>query len=342
MYHLFLPILQTFILLYCFIYLSIVGMAQTRYLLDDFSDRYHATVDIHPEDQDAVFKRADIRVYDSHSQQELIHLEVEELVFEEGEVIQAMDVNFDGVDDLVIQDGQNSCYHQASYQIYLQIGNQLIQHEALTRLAQVNCGLFEIDPQSKTITTRAKSGCCWHETVRYTLVDDQPQPIESIVYDGTHRPYQLMRIRTWKGNEVKERTEKRLSATPPDIQPICSFEMKKSKKKVLVFGYGQELHYAFLTQDELVEFSYPIEDAPNKTNFLFKQHPEEYRLSFQNGSAQYVIYQIRQASAPNKIGIEVSYQNKLHDLQGDPRTITGSLTKLKDHTWKNLKYKSVD
>lgn len=127
------------------------GDAFRTYRFQDFSERYEATLEIL--DTDDVFRPGVIRVFDRDDPQTpVIEIESEELVLDldgdevranvqelpygEQSLILSGDFNFDGAEDLAVMDGQFSCYHGPSYQVYLETDEGLRHSEAFTRLGQ--------------------------------------------------------------------------------------------------------------------------------------------------------------------------------------------------------------
>ena len=89
------------------------------------------------------------------------------------------DFNFDGREDLALRNGNNGGYGGPSYDVLLfsKATGQFAKNAALTSLASENLGLFSVDKKSRTIETFTKSGCCWHQTTRYHIVNNRPLKI---------------------------------------------------------------------------------------------------------------------------------------------------------------------
>ncbi|GKV77188.1 hypothetical protein PEC106568_23620 [Pectobacterium carotovorum subsp. carotovorum] len=86
------------------------------------------------------------------------------------------DANFDHHADIILRNGNNGAYGGPSYDVYLfdVEKQQFTLNAPLTELASSNLGLFEIDDKRKTITTSTKSGCCWHQSSTYQIVNNKP------------------------------------------------------------------------------------------------------------------------------------------------------------------------
>ncbi len=145
--------------------------ASTRrsYELQDFSDRYRATLEV--EDNDEVFRPGIVRVFargnatpllevasselvlDTDGKSGKVKANVHELPYGEQSVLIYDDFNFDGIKDLAVMDGQNSCYHGPSYQVYLGTADGFQASSGFTELAQSNCGLFQVDAQARELHT---------------------------------------------------------------------------------------------------------------------------------------------------------------------------------------------
>ncbi len=89
------------------------------------------------------------------------------------------DYNFDGKPDLALRNVNNGAYGGPSYDIFLVVvpSGKFVQNEALTTLASENLGLFTVNNKTKTIETFNKSGCCWHQTVRYQVINNRPKKV---------------------------------------------------------------------------------------------------------------------------------------------------------------------
>lgn len=96
------------------------------------------------------------------------------------------DFNFDGHEDFAVQDGNNGSYGGPSYQVYLYSPSRarFEPNDAMTELIASTLGFFEVDPAARQLATAAKSGCCYHEYVRYAVIDDTPQPVYRLVEDA--------------------------------------------------------------------------------------------------------------------------------------------------------------
>lgn len=87
------------------------------------------------------------------------------------------DYNFDGIEDLAIRNGNNGVYGAPSYDVFLFTKQRFVENESLTELASNNLGMFTVNKKTKTIETFTKSGCCWHQTTRYKIVNNKPKKI---------------------------------------------------------------------------------------------------------------------------------------------------------------------
>ena len=92
------------------------------------------------------------------------------------------DINFDGHDDIALRAGNEGAYGGPSYDVYLYqpASKSFRLNGALTQLGSENLGLFSVDPQSRTLTTSTKSGCCWHQSSTWKVENNQPVLIEEV------------------------------------------------------------------------------------------------------------------------------------------------------------------
>lgn len=124
------------------------------------------------------------------------------------------DINFDSTDDIALRTGNEGAYGGPSYEIWLYQPTlkTFEKNDELTSLGSENLGLFLIDPQSRTLTTSTKSGCCWHQSSVWGIHDDQPVLIEEVTRGaGSGENANTMMVTTrklvngqWQTTEEKE------------------------------------------------------------------------------------------------------------------------------------------
>jgi hypothetical protein len=98
------------------------------------------------------------------------------------------DFNFDGTEDLAIRNGSNGGYGSASYDVYVGLNKSgnFIKSKELTELASTYLGMFDWDPKEKTILVRNKSGCCWHQIIKFEVIPKKGlSKIYEAEFDGT-------------------------------------------------------------------------------------------------------------------------------------------------------------
>lgn len=110
------------------------------------------------------------------------------------------DFNFDSLEDVAINDGNNGGYGMPSYRIYLYSSSskKYVYSKAFTDLNQDgNLGFFEIDKKKKTLTRYTKDGCCWHQTQTFDVVRGRPRLVYELTEDAM-RGDDYVRITTRK------------------------------------------------------------------------------------------------------------------------------------------------
>lgn len=289
----------SFLLLLCCL-IRYTAMA-TVFTVRNFSKDYYGKINI--DDTSQVFSPGWIAIYDQKTNKELIRVTSEELAltlhdgqpvanikelpYGEQSLIIYEDVNFDGIRDLAIEDGQNSCYHGPSFQVYLGTKNGFTEDADFTRLAQEYCGMFEINTKDKTLSTMTKSGCCWHQFSVYKVIGNKPVAIKVSELDQTHFPYTTETLEVHEGKKVTKTTTRTLDKETEGIKPILSFRLENNNKEVLLFSYENSLHYCFSDEKGHIEFAYPA-DTENE-NPVFKRTGSGGRigLTFTNKDARY-------------------------------------------------------
>jgi hypothetical protein len=320
--------------------------ARKTYPIGKFSDDYHASVTV--EDSNEVFRPGAVSIFNSKTGKRIIHVTADELTVDiaEGKAVPNIkqlpygeqsvliyeDFNFDGRKDLAIMDGQNSCYHGPSFQIYLATGSGFRPSPDFTELAQNFCGMFQVDVASKTLSTMTKSGCCWHQFNEYRVAGDRPVLVRSVedeVAGGAPLAYRKMSV--WEKGH-KRRTSYQLEEDVGHLQTFLSFPLKESNKSVVVFrAEGDMLDYALLKADGDVEFSYALDVLGYRRGAVSDEPLPEMRLareghalSFRNGKYTYTIH-----DSAERLGVSVDFNKRSVFLAGDPAGKKGGLAQLR-------------
>ena len=97
------------------------------------------------------------------------------------------DFNFDRIEDIAIRNGNDGAYNGPSYDVFLfsKTKNRFVENAPLTELASNNLGMFTVDNKNKTIETFTKSGCCWHQTTRYKVINNRPKKVYVFTEDAS-------------------------------------------------------------------------------------------------------------------------------------------------------------
>jgi hypothetical protein len=318
--------------------------ASTRrsYDVQDFSERYRATLEV--QDNDEVFRPGIVRVFARGSATPLIEVASSELVLDTGpkggkvkanvqqlpygeqSVLIYADFNFDGIKDLALMDGQNSCYHGPSYQVYLGSAGGFEASPGFTELAQSNCGLFEVDAQAREIRTMSKDGCCWHQVAIYSVRNGEPLLEREIVEDATGASSGLAqetRYRDQGGKRVADRRylwDEDGGTAAGERRILLEFRLAPAGKRIVVFANGNDAtrpYYAALGAQQRVDLLYP--DAEREA---MDYDAERHVLSFDRGDTTYRIVGDAHG-APQRM--EVAVRGKTQTLALQPGSVHGSL-----------------
>jgi hypothetical protein len=121
------------------------------------------------------------------------------LLYDEQSVVDVDDYNFDGMEDVAICTGGNGSYGMPSYNIYLssRTVGKFVYNPALSKLGR-HLGMFTVDKKARTLETFDKSGCCWHITERYKVVNNQPVKVFEEVEDATNPNSPRVKVTTKK------------------------------------------------------------------------------------------------------------------------------------------------
>ncbi|HYE15267.1 MAG TPA: hypothetical protein VD968_12545 [Pyrinomonadaceae bacterium] len=98
------------------------------------------------------------------------------------------DFNFDGRQDFAVCNGREGGYGGPSYTVFLfdRRAKRFAESRRLSRLTEAPyLGLFFPDPKTKRLVAHSKSGCCYHATEKYAVVNSRPVLVEKVVEDAT-------------------------------------------------------------------------------------------------------------------------------------------------------------
>lgn len=334
-----------------FLFLPMILPGQTMFQISNFSEKYTAKLFIDQGQEEDVFKKGKLLVLEKASGARLLSIESEEFAFDvdqegmvttnvvelpygEQSLVICRDFNFDGIKDLALMDGQFSCYHGPSYQIYLESNGRLLHSPEFTRLAQNYCGMFRVDNESKMIHVSAKSGCCWHEYTSFRIVNGLPQKALVVEEDASNYPFVHVSTTEWKGGKAIKTDEKKLDLEGLESE-LMSFKLAQNGKRLVLFvAHESNLHYALLKPGGQVEFSFPIDSRPGKADFELNQEAD--KLTFRNGNAVYQVYESKKQGRASKAGVLVRVNGKEYDLQGDLGSIRGSLRDIQNAGLENV------
>lgn len=324
----------------------IIGPIET-YRFQKFSDRYSATLEIL--DNGEVFRPGIIRIQENRTGATVIEVKSDELVLDtkdgqvktnvhelpygEQSLIISDDFNFDGVPDLAVMDGQFSCYHGPSYQVYLATATGLEHNEELTTLAQENCGFFEVDSDTRTLATMVKSGCCWHAFSTYAYVNGKLEEVRHVEEGAMSNASHMIDISGWdtkNGKRVSFSRREWVGEQDDELSVLMSFVLSPSGKRVVLYAdkSGGPLFYTALQGNE-VALLYPHDDEVGAFTYIAASD----RLSFQSGDTTYTVI------GPKGTGglhMEVTARGKTSVLKVEADSLKGSLTALTEAGLKNL------
>lgn len=119
------------------------------------------------------------------------------VLYDEQSVVNVDDYNFDGMEDVAISDGTNGSYNMPSYEIYLssRSAGKFVYSKEFSELAH-HLGMLTVNKRRKFLETFDKSGCCWHITERYRVVNNRPVKFYEMVEDATIEDESKVKVTT--------------------------------------------------------------------------------------------------------------------------------------------------
>ena len=322
---------------------------QKTFEVQDFSNDFYGKVYL--ESPSEVFSKGWVAIYEKKTNRQLIKVDSEELIsdtdeekvrvnvkklpYGEQSLIMYEDFNFDSIKDFAIMDGQNSCYHGPSYQIYLggKVKNKFVLNPAFTQLAQDYCGMFDVDRGKKTISTMTKSGCCWHQYSEYIVVGNAPKVVKIVEEDATKFPLIDVSTETWNGKKMVKTTARTIDLNEEnEVKVLFSFKTQKNGGEVVLLRREDVLYYVFINEKQNVEFAYPFDSEQENPTFTLDSNGNQTTLIFTNKGVTYKIYETEN----EKIGVQVDAGGKSSNITGNLATRKGSLRQLTGENLSNV------
>lgn len=321
--------------------------------IQDFSDRYEAIVDVNEDGgeiqgvYDAYFAEYVIFINDKKTQKNIItsyaHDFPNYLLNNENELLsnhyefpygsQSVliyeDFNFDGIKDFALMTGYFSCYGGPAFDIYLATKDGFQYNSEFSLLAHENCGLFEVDEERKFILAMTKSGCCYHEFLKFNVKENQPILIEKTTYSSTAKEKPFFAYRdyfTYEGNDTIQVTHRLIMKSESEI--LYDFYLKEENKRIMIFEQEGYLYFAIVLENGVVDYFYPQPyfDELEKT-FVYDAlfyNSELKTLEFQDQNKSYKIYE-----SENSVSLSiVSKDDREIEFEGDFSSLIGSLKDL--------------
>lgn len=322
-------IYQFFLALLWFLTLCPVH-AQEEYLVDDFSTTQYIKIYLDsPVTEDDSLKGR-VALFDKNNDRVIFestfsfphkgYADIQEprngkLSIWHQKIIDFMDFNFDGIPDILINEGPMGSYGVPTYRIYIAQDGQYVYDEDFSNLTREFS--FELDSINKMIITKDVGGLSHHSASRFRVVNNKPVLTES-VSDYYWGPIHVDRF----GESVSMYYE------DANVNEF-GFSLEKDKRSVICFSYNNWVNYTILQRlrdyndyfNNYIEFLYPTIHSPGE--FLYDKTKGMETLTFTNGDAIYTIYESSQ-----KVGIQVATKGKKYDLKGVKSSQYGSIREL--------------
>jgi hypothetical protein len=131
------------------------------------------------------------------------------LRYDEQSAVNFDDFNFDGLEDIAVCDGNNGGYGMPSYRVYLysKRRQKFVYSSSFTQIGQgPSLGMFEVDKKKRMLYRFSKSGCCWHQTEGFAVINNRPKKVFEETIDATIPDVKKVQITTKRLIKGKWRT----------------------------------------------------------------------------------------------------------------------------------------
>jgi len=235
--------MKHFLLSYLLLSSAVNIFSQSEYLINDFSNEYFAKIVIGTDQNAEVFKTGKVIIFRKKDNVEILNVNSEKFEFDiqtdsnknisykDQNVIVYKDFNFDGENDLAIQDYFSS--KGPSYTIYLYNKDSFQLDRTFTEIIQNSQGNYELDPASKTIQTMSSGGCCWHSFSTFIVKEGKPYPSREEVKESD-LPFNINTTKEWSDGKMTVTIEKEIDLNQDGIIQIMSFKLLNKNKKVVI------------------------------------------------------------------------------------------------------------
>ena len=322
--------LQHFLLLFTFFIKTQHIFGQTA-ILKDFSKNHYAKVHLIDKEKNESI----ITIYGKSDNKKILTVKSDSYVMDtqlddlksnsSQEIVLFKDFNFDNFEDFAIQTGYSS--KGPSYSIFLYKAGKYILSETFTEIIQNSQGNFDLDKNTKTISTSGNGGCCWHSYSTYGVINGIPKLMTETI-EELDLSIETVTKTIWKNGKYNKNVVKTINLENEGIKEIMSFNLKNSKKRVVLYNINDRtLNYALIHSDNTIEFYFPIEVEYKKPDFGIHTSSTLNELTFKNKGVNYKIYQNKSKQGVIDIGILVDNNGKISNLQGVVNTLKGSLNR---------------
>lgn len=300
-------------------------------ILKDFSKKYYAKVHLIDKEKNesliTVYCKSDNKkILTVKSDSYVMDTQLEDLKSTNSqEIVLFQDFNFDNVEDFAIQTDYSS--KGPSYSIFLYQAGKYILNDTFTEIIQNSQGNFDLDKNTKTISTSGNGGCCWHSYSTFVVTNGIPKLMTETI-EETDFSIETVTETIWKNGRYNKRIVRTLNLEKEGIKEIMSFNLKNSKKKLVLYNINDRtLNYALIHSDNTIEFYFPIEDEYKTPDFGIKTSSILNELTFKNKGVTYKIYQNKSKQGVLEIGILVDNNGKIFNLHGEVSTLKGGLNR---------------
>ena len=207
-------------IIFLILLLSTAAFAQHKYEVGGASPSYDVRFEV--EECDTDYCHGDLRVWLTKKGQKTVFQEFKletDFSFDDEHVKQGViphdwqgvvnfgDYDFDGLDDLAIQNGRDGGYGGNSYNIYIfsPRTKKFVSDPRFSALATgPYSGMFTANKKKRVIEVFSKSGCCWHEEREYKVVNGRPVKIFQVTEDAfTNEKWVIVTTRRLVGGKWK-------------------------------------------------------------------------------------------------------------------------------------------
>lgn len=318
--------MKIYLTLLIFLLISNWGFSR-EYTITDFPSKFICKISYSNDQSEEYFKKGIISVKRISDGKEIINFETDcitidtkndrdeaqDITLKDQGVVVLDDFNFDDIKDLALCKFFSS--KGPSYSIFVFSDSTYNLDSALTEIIENSQGNYNLDYNSKTISTMSSGGCCWHSFSTYKFINGVAKP-QSMTIEEVDIAFKITTTKKWVDGKVIESEKRTVDLTYDGIKEVLSFNLLGKDKRVVLYNINNRtLNYVLIRGTDIPEFYFPLKTVYKNRDFIISNSGN--KITFNNKNVQYQIYKVETSGIIQDLGVLVRIDGKEYNLKGD-------------------------